>query len=430
MNLFDFQRRPHIRAAILILGLALSAVLPARAAGAAVRAVLFYSPNCGHCHYVIEEVLLPMGDQYGDRLQIVGIDITDPGGRALYEETLDYLSIPENHMGVPMLLVSDVVLVGSAEIPERFPGMVEAYLTGGGTDWPDVPGLVPVLVANGLMEDEAPSAPTPESGQPVASADSATTAESTVAPAATAATGLPATTVPATAIAAQPEAAVAAPEASAPAALALETAAAPAGAWDRVRLDPVGNSLSILVLAGMIAAVVYAAARLWQARARGADVLSGVKAPGVRRWAVAALCAVGLGVSAYMAYVETTHTAAVCGPVGDCNTVQQSAYASLFGVLPIGVMGMLGYGLMLIAWAAVAWGRAAVRPPAGWVLLGGAFFGTLFSIYLTFLEPFVIGASCAWCLTSAVVMTLILLLCVPGAQGVKAEAAVRAAADA
>ena len=40
------------------------------------------------------------------------------------------------------------------------------------------------------------------------------------------------------------------------------------------------------------------------------------------------------------------------------------------------------------------------------------FGGTLFSIYLTFLEPFVIGAVCAWCLTSAVVMTLLLVVAV------------------
>ena len=36
--------------------------------------------------------------------------------------------------------------------------------------------------------------------------------------------------------------------------------------------------------------------------------------------------------------------------------------------------------------------------------------GLAFSIYLTFLEPFVIGASCAWCLTSAVIMTVLLWL--------------------
>jgi uncharacterized membrane protein len=35
--------------------------------------------------------------------------------------------------------------------------------------------------------------------------------------------------------------------------------------------------------------------------------------------------------------------------------------------------------------------------------------GTLFSIYLTFLEPFVIGATCVWCLGSALCMTLLLV---------------------
>jgi uncharacterized membrane protein len=38
--------------------------------------------------------------------------------------------------------------------------------------------------------------------------------------------------------------------------------------------------------------------------------------------------------------------------------------------------------------------------------------GTVFSIYLTFLEPFVIGATCAWCLTSAILMTVLLWLTV------------------
>ena len=40
------------------------------------------------------------------------------------------------------------------------------------------------------------------------------------------------------------------------------------------------------------------------------------------------------------------------------------------------------------------------------------FAGTLFSIYLTFLEPFVIGATCAWCLTSALLMTILMLITV------------------
>jgi len=93
--------------------------------------------------------------------------------------------------------------------------------------------------------------------------------------------------------------------------------------------------------------------------------------------------------------------------------VQQSEYATLFGLIPIGVLGVIGYILILASWA-------ASRVTTGWtadvaqaLLLGFALFGTLFSIYLTFLEPFVIGATCAWCLTSAMLMILILSLEAP-----------------
>ncbi|MBN1451040.1 MAG: hypothetical protein JW963_08505, partial [Anaerolineales bacterium] len=38
-----------------------------------------------------------------------------------------------------------------------------------------------------------------------------------------------------------------------------------------------------------------------------------------------------------------------------------------------------------------------------------------FSLYLTYLEPFVIKAVCSWCLASAVIVTLLLLLGTPPA---------------
>jgi len=49
--------------------------------------------------------------------------------------------------------------------------------------------------------------------------------------------------------------------------------------------------------------------------------------------------------------------------------------------------------------------------------------GTLFSAYLTFLEPFVIGATCAWCITSAVIMAVLMVL--SAATGKKALTALR-----
>jgi uncharacterized membrane protein len=41
--------------------------------------------------------------------------------------------------------------------------------------------------------------------------------------------------------------------------------------------------------------------------------------------------------------------------------------------------------------------------------MGLTLLGTIFSIYLTALELFVIHAVCAWCLTSAVVTALLLV---------------------
>jgi uncharacterized membrane protein len=116
-----------------------------------------------------------------------------------------------------------------------------------------------------------------------------------------------------------------------------------------------------------------------------------------------------MGVASYLAFVEVTGHEAVCGPVGNCNAVQQSPYAILFGVLPVGMLGQIGYLAMFAMWMTAELGprRFASRAwKALWLL---ALAGTLFSLYLTFLEPFVIGATCAWCLTSSIVTALMLL---------------------
>jgi uncharacterized membrane protein len=62
------------------------------------------------------------------------------------------------------------------------------------------------------------------------------------------------------------------------------------------------------------------------------------------------------------------------------------------------------------AWALARFGRGRTAHLAAISLFLIALVGTLFSVYLTFLEPFVIGATCAWCLTSAVLMTALMLL--------------------
>ena len=85
-----------------------------------VRAVLFYSPTCGHCEFVINETILPMIAEYGeDSLQIIGIDVTQPQGQQLFLSALDVFK--QEAGGVPFLVIGDTFLVGSGDIPEKFP---------------------------------------------------------------------------------------------------------------------------------------------------------------------------------------------------------------------------------------------------------------------------------------------------------------------
>ncbi len=170
---------------------------------------------------------------------------------------------------------------------------------------------------------------------------------------------------------------------------------------DRFALDPQGNTISVIVLLGMLVVVGMVAINFNRRTSRNLETPI---------WLIPALITLGMLVAIYLSFIEMTQTKAICGPVGDCNTVQQSPYATLFGFLPVGLLGMIGYLLIFLAWMAQKLGKPEWQPTATkalWLLSG---FGTLFSIYLTFLEPFVIGATCMWCITSAIVQTSIFWL--------------------
>ncbi len=169
-----------------------------------------------------------------------------------------------------------------------------------------------------------------------------------------------------------------------------------------------GFGLAWAVMALLVLALLYALA---------AAVLAalGREVPALPDWAkrlIPVLSIIGLGVALYLTYVETTNTQAVCGPVGDCNEVQASPFAKLFGVLPVGLLGALGYVGILGAWGVNRLGRGTLARPAPLALFGMALFGVLFSIYLTYLELYIIKAVCIWCLTSATIMALMLALSV------------------
>ena len=176
----------------------------------------------------------------------------------------------------------------------------------------------------------------------------------------------------------------------------------PMSIWDKFTSDLVANSLSVIILIGMIGAVTYAGINLQKDVQPDSNQLD--------RWLIPLLSLIGIAIAGYMSYVEFYQVDAVCGPVGSCNTVQQSSYATLFGVIPIGFLGLLGYLTVIILWLVGIMDSQVWKKRADTALWIVTLLGTLFSIYLTFLEPFVIGATCMWCLTSAVVMTILFLL--------------------
>jgi len=181
--------------------------------------------------------------------------------------------------------------------------------------------------------------------------------------------------------------------------------------WSLFQRDLAANTLALIILVGLVITLIYNL-HFFNVQAfsnRSKKKAAANEQPAVN-WFIPTLIVIGLAVAIYMTYVEVTDTSAVCGPIGDCNTVQQSPYAKIFGILSIGVFGIFGYICLSGAWLLYHFGPQAYRNYGAYALFGFAIFGVCFASYLTFLEPFVIGASCSWCLTTAVIMGLLLWL--------------------
>ena len=134
--------------------------------GPLVQAVKFFSPTCGHCHYVITETLPPLFEEHGGtpvttydqslppedvafylmsngQLQILFVDTSVSDGQAMF--SADSVRLDIDQAGVPRIDIDDTYLVGSADIPDQFPDIVAEGLAGDGITWPEVPGLEQAL---------------------------------------------------------------------------------------------------------------------------------------------------------------------------------------------------------------------------------------------------------------------------------------------
>lgn len=120
------------------------------------------------------------------------------------------------------------------------------------------------------------------------------------------------------------------------------------------------------------------------------------------------LACLGLVDALYLTYVKISHTFALCGPLGDCESVNTSQYSEIAGI-PISILGAAAYFLILVL--LVMEPRASFWKNNGPLMVFGvSLVGVLYSAYLTYIEIFVLKAICPYCAASAVIMVLLLIL--------------------
>ena len=374
--------------------------LPAGNQPDTVYAVFFYLPTCPHCHDVIDNVFPAWQSEFGDQLVIVPINASIDGTDTLFASACRAYSV-DRCGSVPLLLIGDRFMLGSVDIPNIGTPLIRQLLASGGSPLPDFYGMDTYfsnyVESLGIQADEAVSLSPINS---IASEDVTTNTDS--------AANILAVVVLLVLVASLFKIFHSAQQGQSITlslsrlVLGIILLASVALALTLVA-TPEDNTSATLVAWGVLMALGIVT---FMQGLTFADSTFKVIAD---TWAVPLITGAGLAVALYLTHIETTQSTAVCGAIGNCNAVQQSAYASVLGI-PIGILGIIGYISIFIAW--ITWRRLQL-PVAEKLLIVMILFGVCFSTYLTFLEPFIIGATCAWCLMSALMMLMLLWLILP-----------------
>ena len=106
-----------------------------------VRFHFFYAQDCDACRAIEDEFLPTLSAQYGRRIEINYLDVSDPAvleQRATLEKRRGL--VPQK-ADTPEIFIGAEALVGEEEIRSRLPGLIDQYLAQGGADLPALPSL-------------------------------------------------------------------------------------------------------------------------------------------------------------------------------------------------------------------------------------------------------------------------------------------------
>ncbi len=368
---------------VLLIGIPVSAA----AQPPTVYGLFFFAYRCPHCQYLIREHLPLWEQEFGEQFQLIMVDIDGDSGLDLFRAASETPGIAFEAFGVPLMIIGDRVLLGHLDIAEEAPPIIRAGLAGSGIDLPPIPGLVDYMSRLGMRP--------PHQQNPVLSSRDQVAKGAAIGILLALGASLILGLHPSIRRRFSPHDGLVwgAALLSALSALMVTLTLLAPSMGDRLIL--IGSVLLILIT------VIMGLRQRWQLARRGA------LPAGWLNLLIPITAMAGLLVAGHLTAAELNATGTYCGLLGDCEVVQQSAYARLFGVIPIGALGVVGYGAIIVA-AMVA--RRSTRYVAEWAYRALWFMitlGMIFSTYLTFLEPFVIDAVCAWCLISALIMLLL-----------------------
>ena len=120
------------------------------------------------------------------------------------------------------------------------------------------------------------------------------------------------------------------------------------------------------------------------------------------------LAFLGLLDSIYLVWVKYTGAYALCGPIGNCESVNTSQYSEIFGI-PISLLGAGAYAIMIVL--LLLENRSQIWAEfSSLIVFGISLIGVLYSIYLTYIEVVVLKEICPYCVISAIILVILLLL--------------------
>jgi uncharacterized membrane protein len=127
-----------------------------------------------------------------------------------------------------------------------------------------------------------------------------------------------------------------------------------------------------------------------------------------KRMIIAVLALVGVFISVYLTLYKLGYIGTLSCGTGSCETVQMSKWAKFLG-MPVAAWGVAYYLVLLGTAITGTMANFADSHRVSVILVAESIAGFAFTAYLTSLEAFVIHAYCIYCLTSAAIVTLILI---------------------